>query len=102
MATSQPASIADGKEYLLHSEMNARLYTVNRLDLAVRHVLGSEVHVRIESVLRGAMFLHWAAHLTDEQVAKVLTIDGVSGTIFRIQRVVTLTNSLRSKMRKKT
>lgn len=68
---------ADSKELVIHPPENTDLYAINRLDIAVDHVLGP--HVRVEThAISGYMFLHWVARLNEEQVAKVMEIDGVS------------------------
>jgi len=63
---------------LIHPYSSLKLYEIQRLDVAVRHVLGLDMRVRTSTAINGAMFIHWLAWLDDEQVAAVLEIDGVS------------------------
>lgn len=65
---------------LIHPYSSLKLYQIHRLGLAIRHVLGPDVRVKTSTGIDGAMFLHWLAWLTDDQVAALLEIDWVSAS----------------------
>ena len=65
------------KVWLFYQDESLRLYEIHRLDIAVHHVLGPTVDIETTTVLEGAMFVHWAAKVSTEQVARVIDIDGV-------------------------
>lgn len=65
---------------MIYVSENPRMYAIHRLGVAVEHVLGPDVRVETHMAGDGYMFLYWFARLSEEQVAKVVGIHGVSDT----------------------
>ena len=65
------------KLWLFYQDDSLKLYQIHRLDVAFRHVLGPTVDIETTTVYEGKLFVHWAAKVSSEQVARVMEIDGV-------------------------